>query len=106
MTVRATKARDDGPPAATASGRTTTINLRASPQQKALIDRAAAIAGKSRTEFMLDCARQAAEQTIFDQRRIVMSDEQFSEFVRILDNPPPPSAELIRLMATKPPWQE
>src|SRR5688572_19467144 len=40
--------------------RTTTINLRVPPRTRDLIDAAAAAMGKSRTEFMLDVARQHA----------------------------------------------
>jgi len=37
-----------------AAGRGETINLRASHNQKALIDRAAEVLGRSRSDFMLD----------------------------------------------------
>ena len=47
---------------------TQTINLRASADQKALIDRAAKRLGKSRTEFVLDTMREASENVLLDQR--------------------------------------
>lgn len=81
------------------------INLRASPRDKALIDQAAAQAGKSRTDFMLDSARKAAEDTLLDQRAFPLSDAQYRAFMRVLDKPPKPSAALRRLMARTPLWQ-
>ncbi|MBT3627761.1 MAG: DUF1778 domain-containing protein, partial [Rhodospirillaceae bacterium] len=51
-----------------------TINLRASAEQKALIDRAASHLGKTRTEFMLDSAREAAENALLDQRLFLLND--------------------------------
>ena len=50
-----------------------TINLRASAEQKALIDRAASRLGKTRTDFMLDSAREAAEDTLLDQRQVIVA---------------------------------
>jgi uncharacterized protein (DUF1778 family) len=49
------------------TSRKETIRLRASAEQKALIDRAASLIGKTRANFILDCARGAAENTLLDQ---------------------------------------
>ncbi len=54
---------------------TTNINLRASHEQKALIDRAASCLGKSRTEFILDTTREAAEQVLLDRRLYLLDKE-------------------------------
>jgi len=51
-----------------------TINLRTTPEHKALIDRAAARLGKSRTEFMLDSAWRAATEAMLNQR-LLLPDE-------------------------------
>lgn len=89
----------------TAPGSSETINLRASPEHKALIDRAAAILGKSRTEFMLDSAREAAENALLDQRVFMLSDAQYEAFMQCLDAPAEPSDALERLLATPAPWE-
>ena len=40
-----------------------TLNLRIKAGERGLIDRAARASGKTRTDFILDAARRAAEQT-------------------------------------------
>jgi uncharacterized protein (DUF1778 family) len=83
-----------------------TINLRATRQTKELIDTAAELTGKTRSEFILETARQKAEDVLLDQRLFVMNDEQFAAFMAVLDNPPPPSAELRDLLLGKSPWEK
>ncbi len=82
-----------------------TINLRASPEQKALMDRAAAVLGKSRTEFMLESARAAAENALLDRRLFLLDEAQYAEFADALDTPVAPPDDLRRLLATPPPWE-
>lgn len=83
-----------------------TINLRASHRVRELIDRAAALLGKSRSEFMLDSARRYAEDVLLDQTLFLLSEEKFEEFRNILDEPPKPRGELRKLLATKAPWEK
>ena len=45
-----------------------TLNIRIQPKVRSLIDRAAALAGKNRTDFVLDAARHAAEDTLTSSR--------------------------------------
>lgn len=85
---------------------TTNINLRASHDQKALIDRAASCLGKSRTEFILDTTRKEAEQVLLDRRIYLLDDEQFAAFEAALAGPAEPSAALRKTMNTPPPWSE
>ena len=66
---------------------TETINLRASAEQKALIDRAARCLCKSRTEFVLDTMREAAENVLLDQRLFSLDEATFSAFEAMLDAP-------------------
>ena len=82
-----------------------TINLRASAEQKALIDRAASRLGKTRTEFMLDSAREAAENTLLDQRLFLLDDSDHAKFVASLTAPVEPSDALKKLLATPAPWE-
>jgi uncharacterized protein (DUF1778 family) len=44
------------------------IQIRASAQTKALLNRAATLRGQKLSEFMLESARREAEDTILDQR--------------------------------------
>jgi uncharacterized protein (DUF1778 family) len=86
--------------------RTTTINLRVPKPTRELIDTAAAAVGKSRTEFMLESARQHAIDVLLDQRLFVLSAEQHKAFLQVLDHPPPPNATLRKLMSGKSPWEK
>ncbi len=82
-----------------------TINLRASRQQKTLIDQAAAALGRSRSDFMLDTACREAEAVLLDRRYFVLSDEAFERFTAMLDEPPGENPKLRRLLETKAPWE-
>ena len=88
-----------------AKGRDETINLRASRQQKTLIDQAAAALGRSRSDFMLDTACREAEAVLLDRRYFVLSDEEFQRFTAMLDKPPRDNPKLRRLLQTIAPWE-
>ena len=89
----------------TVESRTTTINLRVSKTTRQLIDTAAAVEGKTRTEFMLESARLHAIDVLLDQRLFVLNDAQHEAFSAALDNPPLPNAALKKLLASKSPWE-
>jgi uncharacterized protein (DUF1778 family) len=81
-----------------------TINLRASRNQKVLIDRAAEALGRSRSDFMLETACREAESVLLDRRYFTLSEEAFRRFIRMLDSPPKDNPKLGRLLQTKAPW--
>lgn len=85
---------------------TTNINLRATHEQKTLIDRAASCLGKSRTEFMLDATRKEAEQVLLDRRIYLLDDKRFAAFEAALAGPADSSTGLRKTMNTPPPWEE
>lgn len=80
------------------------INLRASRQQKALIDQAAGALGRSRSDFLLDTACREAEAVLLDRRLFTVAGEAFKRFVTMLDKPPRRNPRLRRLLHTKAPW--
>src|ERR1019366_7676128 len=84
----------------------TTVNVRMSSNVRALMDRAAAIIGKSRSEFITESARLHAVDVLLDQRLFVIDSEQYDAFQAALDNPPLPNAELKALMSRKPIWEK
>lgn len=86
------------------TGRGEIINLRASRQQKLLIDRAAEALGRSRSDFMLSTACREAESVLLDRCYFALSAEGFKRFTNILDNPPKDNPGLRRLLQTKAPW--
>ena len=83
-----------------------TINLRASVEQKTLIDRAAQRLGKSRSQFVLDTMREASENVLLDQRLFVLDEAAFEAFEAMLDAPAELSEGLRRTLTTAPPWSE
>jgi uncharacterized protein (DUF1778 family) len=81
------------------------INLRAPAPVRELIDRAARLVGKSRSEFMLDSARRSAEDVLLDQRYFLLDDKRHAALMGILAAPAKPPAELKKLLARKSPWE-
>jgi len=86
--------------------RTESVNLRVSHSQKALIDRAARVLGRNRSEFMLDAASREAEAVLLDRRYFALTDEQFKSFTTLLDRPAAANARLRRLLKTQTPWEK
>jgi uncharacterized protein (DUF1778 family) len=81
-----------------------TLNLRIKPEVRGLIDRAAKVRGKNRTDFILDAARSAAEDALLDQALFVVSEDAYAEFVERLDRPPAPNKRLQKTLQTPAPW--
>jgi uncharacterized protein (DUF1778 family) len=88
------------------SRRDTTINIRMETETRDLIDKAAAVLGKSRSDFMVESARQHAIDVLLDQRLFVLNSDQYDAFVKALDNPPAPNAKLKALMKRRPVWEK
>ncbi len=82
------------------------LNLRIKPQLRGLIDRAADLLGKNRTDFILDAARRAAEDALLDRTVLVVSAKVYAEFVARLDAPPKPNARLRRTLQMSVPWEK
>jgi uncharacterized protein (DUF1778 family) len=80
------------------------INLRIETQTRQMIDEAAALLGKTRTEFMIDSARARAIDTLLDQRLFVLEPERYDAFLHALDNPPAPGPKLRALLRRTPSW--
>jgi uncharacterized protein (DUF1778 family) len=90
-------------PASDAKG---SINLRIEANTRQLIDDAAAILGKTRTEFMIDSARREAIDVLLDQRLFVLDADRYDAFMHALDNPPAPGPKLRALLRRVPAWQK
>jgi uncharacterized protein (DUF1778 family) len=88
-------------PAAT---RTARLGLRATPQQEAVLRRAAEVSHKSMTDFILDSAFQAAEQTLLDQRLFTLTGNQAEALLDLFDRPEQDNAGLKDLFSRSAPW--
>ena len=82
------------------------INLRALPEQRDLIDHAASLVGKNRSDFMLEAACERAQAVVLDQVFFGLDAEKFSQFNALLDTPPASNPGLDRLMSVKAPWDK
>jgi uncharacterized protein (DUF1778 family) len=89
-----------------ATGAKGSINLRIEAQTRELIDDAAAILGKTRTEFMVESARRQAIDVLLDQRLFVLDADRYDAFVDALDNPPAPGRKLRSLLRRVPAWRK
>ncbi len=87
------------------SPRSTHINVRVAPEQRSLIDRAAALTHKTRTDFILEAATRAAEEALLDQRLFLVSGEAAAAFQEALDRPGEPDERLRALLARRPGWE-
>ncbi len=81
------------------------INLRIEAHTRQLIDDAAAVLGKTRTEFMIDSARREAIDVLLDQRLFALDPERYDAFMHALDNPPAPGPKLRALLRRVPAWK-
>jgi uncharacterized protein (DUF1778 family) len=88
-----------------AGPRSGTINIRVKPAERQLIDEAAAAQGKSRSDFMLEAARRAAEDALLDRTLLRVDRRTFDKFVALLDGPPQPNERLRKLLQTPAPWE-
>jgi uncharacterized protein (DUF1778 family) len=71
----------------------------------AIIDRAADLRGRSRTDFVRDAAVREAEAVIMENTLLRMSPEGFKHFVAVVSASPKPVAALVKLFKGKSPWE-
>ena len=81
------------------------LNLRIKPEERGLIDRAAKTLGKTRTDFVLDAARRAAEDALLGRTVLTVSPKAYAEFLARLDASPKPNERLQQTMKTSAPWE-
>ncbi|MGF1611874.1 MAG: DUF1778 domain-containing protein [Kiloniellales bacterium] len=61
--------------------------------------------GKTRAEFMLDSAREAAENALLDQRLFLLEESRYAAFVACLDVPVEPTETLRKVLSAPSPWE-
>jgi uncharacterized protein (DUF1778 family) len=70
-----------------------------------LIDRAARIRGRSRTEFVRDAAVRAAEDVVMERSIVRMSGEGFSAFARAIAGSGRAVTALVKVLKRQAPWE-
>ncbi|HIJ61221.1 MAG TPA: DUF1778 domain-containing protein [Rhodospirillaceae bacterium] len=78
------------------------IQIRASTETKALLNKAAQLRGLKLSEFMLDCARRQAEETLLDQRVFFLEPDAHAQFLALLDSPIQPDEDVRRRLRRRP----
>lgn len=63
------------------------LEARVTPEQKRLFQRAASIAGRSLSDFLIDSARRAAEETIRNHEVITLSERGSQALFNLLLDP-------------------
>ena len=91
--------------ASSSSARSARLGLRATPEQEVVLRRAAEVAHKSLTDFILDSACLAAEQTLLDQRLFMVSGSQYQALMDLLEQPAQENEGLRDLLSRKAPWE-
>ena len=80
------------------------VSVRVSNDLLACIDRAAAIRGVSRTEFVLRASEAAAIATLNESPVISLDDEAWGDFVAALDAPVDMEPSVKERFARQPQW--
>ncbi len=86
-------------PKTSTSAKTTKVQLRLRPDQKAVIARAAQLRQTSLSNFMLEHAYEAAQQVLAEQVDIVLSPAEWEAFCQALDAPPRQIPALKKLLS-------
>lgn len=86
--------------------RASPINIRARATQRNLIDKAAAILNKNRSDFMLEAACREAENILLDQRLFLVDDKARQAFEALIDAPVKDNPALRNLLHDKAPWEK
>ena len=94
--MAAMRARDQHHHARQVTGRSERFAARLSSEQKELLQRAAALHGQTLTEFVVDSAQRAAEQTIHDHELITLSARDSRAVMQALLHPEPAGPWLRR----------
>jgi uncharacterized protein (DUF1778 family) len=86
--------------------RTARLGFRVSLHQETLIRKAAEISGKNVTQFVLNSACEAAENTLIDQRIFFPNEKQYRAFQKALERPVQIKPKLQKLMGSNAPWEK
>ena len=81
------------------------ISMRLPEADITMIDRAAGLRGRSRTDFVRDAAVRAAGEVLMEHRLIRMSSNGFAEFMEALSAPAMPVPEMVELAKRPAPWE-
>ena len=94
------------PMTSTAKRKDHPLSMRLPEGDIAIIDRAADLRGRSRTEFVRDAAVRAAEEVLMESALLRMSTEGFDAFVQAISAPAAPVPEMVESLRRAAPWEK
>lgn len=80
------------------------LSMRLPEADIAVIDRAASLRGRSRTDFVREAAVRAAEEVLMENALVRMSEGGFAAFMSAITAPAQAVPEMVELFGRKPPW--
>jgi uncharacterized protein (DUF1778 family) len=83
----------------TAAAKECRLNLRATKEQRSVIERGATVYGQRMTDFVVSSACEKAEQILAEQRNFVVPPQKWDAFVAALDRPTVRHERLARLLS-------
>ena len=81
------------------------ISMRLPEADVAMIDRAASVRSRSRTDFVREAAVRAAEEVVMENRLIRMSPEGFADFMDALTAPAAAVPQMVEVAKRPAPWE-
>ena len=83
----------------------TPLSMRLPEQDLAIIDRAAGLRGRSRTDFVREAAVRAAEEVLLEQSIVRLAPADFEAFKAALDARPAAAPEMVEVLKRRAPWE-
>lgn len=80
------------------------LSMRLPDADIAIIDRAAGMRGRSRTDFVREAAVRAAEDVLMESTLVRMSPSGFNVFMKALAQPATAVPEMVELLKRRAPW--
>ena len=80
------------------------LSMRLPEQDLAIIDRAASLRGRSRTDFVREAAVRAAEDVLMESSVSRMDPDQFAAFKAAVAAPPKVVSAMVDILRRTPPW--
>lgn len=81
------------------------LSMRLPEADLAVIDRAAGIRGRSRTDFVREAAVRAAEDVLMENMFVRMSEDGFAAFMASVSEPAQIVPEMIEVFRRRAPWE-
>jgi uncharacterized protein (DUF1778 family) len=81
------------------------LSMRLPDADIAIIDRAAGMRGRSRTDFVREAAVRAAEAVLMESTLVRMGHSGFNAFLKALAEPATAVPEMVELLKRPSPWE-